>query len=142
MPHISQLKESRFLTKEDCGRGILVTIKGCTEENVAPESEKPERKWCLHFHEQEKPMVLNITNGAIIAEITGSENTDDWNGHKIVLFHDPSIMFGPKKVGGIRARAPKQPQPAPQQPARMPVRMHEPEPHDTFQPGFDEDIPY
>jgi hypothetical protein len=107
MPHISELKQSKFLTRSDCGPGILVTIRECFQENVAKEGAPPEMKWCLSFDEQEKPMVLNSTNGQIIAAFIGSENTDDWVGKKIVLYDDPTVSFGGKLVGGIRARAPR-----------------------------------
>jgi hypothetical protein len=106
MPSISELRESRFLTKEDCGDGILVTITKVTEENVAKEGVTPEMKWCLHFHEIEKPLVLKSTNGQIIAGITGNEEMLDWPGTKIVLYNDPTITFGGKLVGGIRVRKP------------------------------------
>jgi hypothetical protein len=107
MPHISALKDRKFLKKEDCGAGILVTIKQCYEENVAKEGAPPEMKWCLSFFEQEKPMVLNSTNAQIIASVIGSEDTDHWTNEKIVLFSDMSITFQGKLVGGIRARAPR-----------------------------------
>lgn len=127
--HISQLKDSKFLKKEDCGRGILVTIKGVSEENVAKEGATPEMKWCLHLHEQEKPMVLNATNGQIIAQITGAEDTDGWVGHKIVLYSDPNVSFGGKLVGGIRARAPRnQPQAPAARPAPCPAAPTRPAP--------------
>ncbi len=64
-------------------------------------------KWCMAFNEVEKPMVLNSTNGQIIAAITGSEETDNWIGKKIVLYDDPNVSFGGKLVGGIRVRAPR-----------------------------------
>ena len=106
MPHISQLRESRFLKKEDCGPGILVTIRECSQQNVAKEGVEPEMKWCLHFDEVDKPMVLNSTNAQVIAIVCQSEETEAWVGKKIVLYSDPSISFGGKLVGGIRARAP------------------------------------
>jgi hypothetical protein len=104
--NIRALKQSRFLTKEDCGQGILVTIRGdVTMENVAADGAPIEEKACLHFEEVEKPLVLNSTNGQIIANITGSQETENWNGKKIVLYHDPNISFAGKIVGGVRARA-------------------------------------
>ena len=103
--HISGLKESKFLTRADVGKGILVTIKEIFQENVAKTGAPEEMKWCISFNEQEKPMVLNSTNGQIIAQITKSEETDNWIGHKVVLFDDPSVSFGGKLVGGIRVRA-------------------------------------
>jgi hypothetical protein len=105
--HISSLKNSNFLKKEDCDRPVLVTISNVTQENVAKEGAPQELKWCLHLEEFDKPMVLNSTNGQLIARITGSEETDDWTGSRIVLYHDPSVSFGGKIIGGIRVRAPK-----------------------------------
>jgi hypothetical protein len=105
--HINQLRESKFLKKEDCGRGVLVTIKGLIQEDVAMEGEPSELKWCLQFNETAKPMSLNSTNAQIIAQITGSEDTDHWPGHRIVLYNDPTISFKGKIIGGIRVRAPK-----------------------------------
>lgn len=108
--HISQLKQSKFLTRADVGKGMLVTIREVFQENVAKEGAPEELRWCLSFDEAEKPMVLNSTNGQIIAAITKSEDTDNWPGHKIVLYDDPNVSFGGKLVGGIRCRAPKQSQ--------------------------------
>lgn len=105
--HIASLKNSNFLKKEDCEPPVLVTMREVTQENVAKEGAPQEMKWALHFNEVDKPMILNSTNGQIIAKITGSEETEDWTGHKVVLYHDPNVSFGGKLIGGIRARAPK-----------------------------------
>lgn len=105
--HVSQLKDSKFLKQDDVGEGVVVTIKGCHEENVAKEGAEPEMKWCMTFHEQAKPLVLNSTNGQILAKIFGSDNSDDWTGKKVELYRDPNVSFGGKLVGGIRCRAPR-----------------------------------
>jgi len=107
MPHINEFKQSKFLKKEDVGSGVQVTISGVSELNVAKEGAEPELKWCLTFHETEKPMVLNSTNAQIIAKSLGSEQTDDWHGKKIVLYNDPNVSFAGKVMGGIRVRAPQ-----------------------------------
>ena len=52
-------------------------------------------------------MVLNSTNGQIIAKITASEDFEGWIGKQIVLNDDQKISFSGKVTGGIRARAPK-----------------------------------
>ena len=109
MASINDLKTSKFLKKEDVGRGVLVTIREVKQENVAKEGAEPEMKFTLHFEELEKPMVLNSTNGQIIAKITGIDDPiEDWAGHQIVLYEDPNVSFAGKLVGGIRVRAPKQ----------------------------------
>jgi len=109
MASINDLKSSKFLKKEDVGEGILLTIRALTQENVAKEGVEPEMKYTLHFEEVDKPLVLNSTNGQIIAQFTGiSENIETgWIGKQVVLYTDPNITFQGKLVGGIRVRAPK-----------------------------------
>ena len=109
MASVNDLGQSKFLKKEDVGNGVLVTVNSVQQENVAKEGVDPEWKWTLHFAEIDKPLVLNKTNGEIIAKITGHyENIETaWLGWKIVLYSDPNVSFGGKLVGGIRVRAPK-----------------------------------
>jgi hypothetical protein len=104
--NINQLKESKFLKKEDVGAGALMTITRLTQENVGKEDDQ-DIKWCLHFHEVDKPLVLNSTNIQLIAAITNHQDTDDWIGKKIVLYVDPAVSYGGKIIGGIRVRAPR-----------------------------------
>ena len=55
-------------------------------------------------------MVVNVTNGDLIAAIAGSEDSDDWYGTKIECYNDETICFGGRQVGGIRVRRPPQAQ--------------------------------
>lgn len=121
--NIQDLKVSKFLKKEDVGPGVLVTIRQITSENVAKEGADPEMKYCLHFDEYEKPLVLNSTNGQLLGQITGiTDNIETgWIGKVIVLYSDPSVSFGGKLVGGIRVRAPRQQAQAPARPAARPA---------------------
>src|SRR5574342_238315 len=98
---------SKYLSKEDVGRGALVTVKGIEQRNVAREGDSPEFRWLMHFMEGNKPLVLNSTNIQLAARICGSENTDDWTGRQLVLYTDPNVSYAGKLVGGIRIRAPK-----------------------------------
>jgi len=142
--HISELKESKFLKKEDCGNGILVTVESVHQENIAKEGAPEEMKWVVTFLETEKPMVLNSTNGQIIAKITGSEESDDWTGASLVLFHDPNVSFGGKLVGGIRVRAPRK-QPVPvtgKKPVKMPVAKQEQTEESAEEDGTGEGTPF
>jgi hypothetical protein len=109
MASVNDLKSSKFLKKEDVGEGALVTIRKVTQENVAKEGAPEELKWCLHFDEFDKPLVLNSTNGQIIGKVTGIEDEIEvgWVGKKIVLYDDPNVSFAGKITGGIRVRAPK-----------------------------------
>ncbi len=107
MPLISQMKASKFLKRDEVGRGALFTIAEVREENIAKEGAPEELKWCIHFEETEKPLVANWTNLQLIAKVAGDENSDNWPGTKIVLYDDPNVGYAGKIVGGIRVRAPK-----------------------------------
>ena len=107
--NLEDLKQSKFLKKEDVGPGTLVTISGLTQENVAKEGADPDMKTVLHFNQLEKPMVLNSTNGQAIARITGKQNDieREWIGAHVVLYNDPNVSYAGRITGGIRVRAPK-----------------------------------
>lgn len=113
MPKISEMRESKFLKQTDVGTGVLVTITDCDQMNVAMEGAGQELKWCLHFKELEKPLVLNQTNIASCAEICEAEDTDLWRKKRVVLYTDPTVMYAGKRVGGIRIRKPKATAPPP-----------------------------
>lgn len=146
MPTIHDLKQSRFLTQADVEKPILVTIKSYTFQNVAPDGQPKDDKYVLHFHETDKPLVLNFTNGDVIAQINGSEDFANWPGTKIVLFRDPNIMMGTQKKGGIRVRAPRNiPAQAKKQEPPKPQPQPEPEPEPDFTDVTappDDDVPF
>ena len=97
----SELKQSKYLKKEDCNEGVLVTITNLKQENVAMDGKAEDLKWIIHFQEC-KPLVLNGTNTRLIEKALGSDETDDWIGKKIVLFNDENVTFGDEVVGGVR----------------------------------------
>lgn len=133
--NINELKDSRYLRKEDCTpNGLLVTIASGQMENVAMEGKPPEMLFVLHFAECEKGLIVKSTNAQLLAAALGSDETDDWVGKRVVLYNDPSITFQGKLVGGIRVRAPRGPASNPK-----PVAKPTPEPAD---PGPEEDVPY
>ena len=100
-------RNTKFIQKSDVERGALVTIDKITEENVAPEYQAEEIKYVIQFKEDYKPWAPGIETLEAIRDIAGTGNVDEWSGTKLVLFVDPDVKFGRKKVGGIRCRAPK-----------------------------------
>jgi len=107
VPNVNELKQSKFLTKSDVEPDVLVTIKSFEQMNVALESQAPEEKWVVWFEKLNKPLVLNMTNGMIIAAITGSDELEDAIGLQVILYNDVNVMFAGKRTGGIRVRAVK-----------------------------------
>lgn len=117
MPNIHDLKESRFVTQQDVGKGILVTIRGYEEMDVAKPGCEPEMRWALWFDELEKPMTLNTTKGQLIADICQqqkglsveeSEQFENWIGLVVVIYRDPNYIFAGRQTGRILVRAPKE----------------------------------
>lgn len=112
MAKVSDLKNSKYLSKEDCGpQGLRVIITGWTQKDVSRDNEPDDLKYVLEFKGVNgvplKPLVLNSTNGERIQAVTGSDDLDDWTGHEIVLYNDPDVMFAGKRVGGIRVYVPQ-----------------------------------
>jgi hypothetical protein len=114
MPRVHEMIESKFLKKEDAERPVLATISTVDQQNVAAPGAGNEMKWCMHFKELDKPLVLNSTNIQLCKSIFGSDDTDDWLGKQIVLYNDPNVSYAGKLTGGIRVRAPKKQAQAPQ----------------------------
>ena len=105
---IGEMKESKFLKKEDVGQGRLFTISKIEKVNVALEDQPKEEKWVTYFREVEKGFVTNWTNLQLIAKAMNSDEVETWTGKQIVLYEDPNVSYGGKLTGGIRCRAPKQ----------------------------------
>ena len=98
----------RFLTKEDIGDGFSVCIVRLEEQEIQTGNGLTETKTvCLL--QDEKPFIVNRANWDLMADLYGDDD-DDWGGHWICLYHDPSVSFGGKRVGGIRIK-PEKPAP-------------------------------
>ncbi len=117
MAKVSDLKNSKFLTKEDVDPPVRVTIAGWDQVDVSLEAEPEKMRYTLSFKELEKSMVLNNTNGLRIQKITGTDNFDNWVGKEIILFNDETVMFGKDMVGGLRVQIPQQQVPEAVRPA-------------------------
>lgn len=122
MATLNDIKDSNFLTKEDCEPAIKVTVSHCVEENVAMANQPVRMKYVVFFKELQKGMVLNLTNFQRIVSISGIPDTDNWQGVQITLFNDPTVDFGGKLVGGIRVWVPQTAPPG-VQPVKQPVRQ-------------------
>jgi hypothetical protein len=103
---MNDLFPSNFLKKEDLAAGPkAVPIGHVAQEEIQGDGGK-ELKPVLHFAHTLKPLILNMINYQSIAALYGDE-TDGWPGKVIEAYADPNIMFGPKRVGGVRVRAPQ-----------------------------------
>lgn len=122
--NVGDITTSNYLSKKEIGEGagLLLTIKSVEQENIARDDQPENLKYIMYFNEQEKGLTLNKTNGKLLASITGSEESDNWIGKRVVVYFDPSIMFKGEMKGGLRIRKPVTPKPpVPRQTAGKPV---------------------
>lgn len=83
----------------------IVTIKSAIQESVKSQRGSEE---CLvvHFKENEKPLICNVTNSKAIEKVAGSPYIQDWVGHKIELFTTEVSAFG-DTVEAVRVKTTK-----------------------------------
>ena len=129
--NINDAFPSNYLKASDLkGKAVVVTIRSVELEEVG---RTKERKPVLYFQGKEKGIVLNRTNSKKIAELAGSQDTDDWHGVEVAIY-PTETEFGGETVECIRIKAPK----AAQRKAAPPP---EPEPV-VGGPVFDDDVPF
>jgi hypothetical protein len=89
------------------------------------------RKPILKFKEDVKAWVIPNCMWMLL-ESTYGRDSDEWIGQQVELYCDPNVMFGSKRVGGIRCNVPvqrKAPRAAPPRTAAAaPVRSQKPAP--------------
>jgi hypothetical protein len=105
MPKISI--DGNYLNVEklkDMGEQVY-TIKEAKFENVAPEDKPADEKWAVYFEETSSGVVLNATRLGQLRDIFGSQTSEDWHGKQVIVYADPDVKFGSKKVGGVAFKA-------------------------------------
>lgn len=99
MPKLNEVFTGGFLKAEDLnGKTVKVTI-----ESVEVKDFDDGKKILLHFKGKDKALVANKTNCAIIQEVLGSDDTDDWEGRQITLM-TKKVEFQGKLVPAIRVK--------------------------------------
>ncbi len=97
---LSELYPSRYLKSDDLdGKEKTLTIKNIRMEEMGQEKEE---KPVVSFSNTDKELVLNKTNGLVVASLYG-EDTDAWIGKHITIY-PTRVPFGGKLVDSIRVR--------------------------------------
>jgi len=94
-----------FLKQEDVGTGVTLTIESVGIEQLEGDKGVEQKVVVTWTDANWKKWVVNKTNWEILCSIYGPD-TDNWHGKPIEVYNDASIMFGGKRVGGIRCRKP------------------------------------
>jgi hypothetical protein len=90
------LRAKEFENKPD----RVVTISAAEQGEVGEEKDE---KLLIYFNELDRPLVGNPTNVSMLIELFGDE-TNDWIGKKVTLYHDPNVFFGTERKGGLRVK--------------------------------------
>lgn len=105
---MSEMFPGKWLKKEDVPAPVTATISRVTREEVNADNGGKEMKVVLAFAEPNlKPMILNVGNAVALTELYG-DDSDHWLGKRVEVYTDPNVMFGGKRIGGLRLRAPSQ----------------------------------
>jgi hypothetical protein len=99
----SEAFPSKYIGKDDLEVPVLLTI-GEVSTAMVKGDHGDECKTVMMFREQGvKAMIMNNCNWMTLEDAYGEES-DDWNGKPVELYVDPNVMFGGKRVGGVRVR--------------------------------------
>ena len=87
----------------DPGKDMILTIKQVRKETVTGPGGKKEECIVCHWQEDQKPMILNVTNCKMIAKLLKTPYIERWAGHRIQIGAEVVSAFG-EKVEALRVR--------------------------------------
>jgi hypothetical protein len=97
---------AQYLKKEDLSDPVDTEVLGVKEEEVTAPGKGTKTRLVAYFDGQSKGLVLNTANCETLAEITGTDDPNEWKDLALELYVDPDVKYGGKKIGGIRIRKP------------------------------------
>ena len=92
---------SKYLKAADVKAKPIVTVISHLAQEVVGQGQDAKEKHVLHFEDQ-KPLVLNLTNWDTLEEVLG--DSDDWPGQKVKI-RCARTQFQGKATDGIRLEA-------------------------------------
>jgi len=102
----SYVGDSQYLKREDLSDPVDTELLWVKEEKVTTPGKGTKTRLVAYFDGLTKGLVLNTANSEILAEITGTDDPNEWKDVELQLYVDPDVTYGGKKTGGIRIRKP------------------------------------
>lgn len=105
MTHWKKLTNPDYLgaySIED-GKDLILTVKKVVQEPVMGADGKKEDCIVCYWQENQKPMILNVTNCKTISKLLGTPFIEEWAGHKIQIGTERVKAFG-DVVDALRVR--------------------------------------
>ena len=87
----------------DPGKDMVLTIRVVKKEMVTGADGKKEECIVCYWQEEQKPMILNVTNCKMIAKLLKTPYIERWAGHRIQIGAEVVSAFG-EKVEALRVR--------------------------------------
>jgi hypothetical protein len=99
---LSDLFPSKYLRAADLDGETKIVVVDRVEYETFKNDGKEETKAVLHFRGNgTKPFIASKTNSLVMAELSGSDDTDDWAGTRIAL--SPTVVsFKGKATQSVR----------------------------------------
>lgn len=93
----------------DPGKDKILTIKAVKREMITGTGGKQEECTVCHWAENEKPMILNVTNCRTISKVLKTPYIEQWAGHRIQIYATTTRMAGETvECLRIRDKAPEE----------------------------------
>src|SRR5262245_38253974 len=95
-----------YLKKNDATSPMRLTVAKTFEDKVAAPGKPPQERLVASFRETPKRLIINQTNGSVLAKLSGSDDTAKRVGTVVEVFLDADVTFAGQRTGGIRLRRP------------------------------------
>ena len=108
------VSDPNYLGEADFNEGEekVATIASVNQSETVTTTEGKSQKAVVHFAENLKPMILNVTRSKAIEKVAGSPYFEDWKGVRIQLYIEHNIKAFGELVSAVRVR-PRKPKEAP-----------------------------
>jgi len=105
--HWKKTFDPRFLGSCDFepGKDKVLTIRTVKREECTFEGGRKENCNIAYWEENEKPMILNVTNCKTINKLTGTPYMNRWAGIRIQIYVDQKVKFKGEETEGLRIRS-------------------------------------
>ena len=100
------LGSGHYLKKEHLSDQVDTELLWVKEETVTARGKDPKTQLVAYFEGLSKGLPLNTANCETLAEITGTDDPNEWKDVALQLYVDPDVTYGGRKTGGIRIRKP------------------------------------
>jgi hypothetical protein len=123
----SYVGDAQYQKKEDLPEPVDTILLWVKEEKVTAPGKGTKPRLVAYCEGLSKGLVLNTTNCEILAQITGTDDPNEWKDVAIQLYVDPDVKYAGKKTGGIRIRKPPGAAPVQESEPPGPAPVSEPE---------------